>query len=158
MEGRRPSIPYYGATYLIQRPPRIARKSEIHIQRQVHDILGGISCGSSRLDLGQAIRHEPDAVDQQPVGWALDLKVAEEGVCAEDGEHLVEDVVAFGVLVGGFAGGQVRDRGEGVRWAAEPGSEREEGEIAYQPGLGGVIVEDGVVGLLGGVRGGLVGC
>lgn len=54
-----------------------------------------------RLDLLQAVAEEPDAVDEEAVGWALDLKVAEKGVCSKESEDLVEDVVAFAVGVWG---------------------------------------------------------
>lgn len=101
-------------THLVQRPAWVARDGKLQVQGQVHDILG---CGPDvgiGLDLGQAVADEPDAVDEQAVGIALQLKVAEEGVCAEEGEHLVEDVVALGLGVGRLVGGQGRV-GEGQR-------------------------------------------
>jgi hypothetical protein len=137
-------------SYLVQRPRRVAGQRKIQIQRQVLHLLGRLAQGRVGLDLGQAVGHEPDAVHQQPVGGALDLKVAEEGVSAEQRQHLVQDVVALRVGVRRLVGGEglVRER-ERVDGAADLGAEREEREVADQPGgwLGGV--EDGVVGLGG---------
>jgi len=96
--------------YLIQRPRRVAGQGEVQIERQVLHLLGRLAQGRVWLDLGQAVRHEPDAVDQQAVGGALDLKVAEEGVCAEEREHLVEYVVRLGVGIGRLVGRQRRLR------------------------------------------------
>ena len=137
-----------GTTNLVQRPTRITRKSKVHVEREVHDILGRVAHPGIRSDLGQTVADEPDAVDEQPVGVALDLEVAEEGVGAEEREHLVQDVVAVRVGVGRLARGEGRVReGERVDGAADLGAQREEREVADQPGgwLGGV--EDGVVGL-----------
>lgn len=100
-----------------------------------------------RLDLGQAVAEEPDTVDEESVGGALYLKVAEEGVCAEERQHLVEDVVALAVRVGGLGGRQGGVEGEGVGRAAGLGAQREEREVADEAGRVRVLVEDGVVGL-----------
>jgi hypothetical protein len=43
----------------------------------------------TRLDLPQNLLHEEDAIDEHPVRRALDLKVAEKGVCAEEQEDFV---------------------------------------------------------------------
>jgi hypothetical protein len=84
----------------------------------------------------------------------LDLKVAEEGVGAEQGEHLIEDVVRLGVGVGRLAGRQRRVRGgEWIDGSADLGAEREEREVADEARRVGIRVEDGVVGLDEGVAG-----
>ena len=48
-------------------------------------------------DLGEAVTDEENEVDEHAVRGALDLKVAEEGVGAEEVERLGDDVVASGV-------------------------------------------------------------
>lgn len=135
-------------TDLIQRPRRVARNGKVQIERQVHHILGRIPQRRRGPNLGQTIRDKPDAINEQAVGGALDLKVAEEGVGAEEGQHLVQDVVALRVGVGR----QVRREGrvgKGERIDGTPGlgAEREEREVADEAGRVGVRVEDGVVGL-----------
>ena len=95
----------------------------------------------------EAVAEEPDSVDEQPVGGALDLKVAEEGVCAEQADYFVEDVVAFAVRVGRLVG----RRGcwwQCVGWAAGFRAQRQQREVANQARRVRVAVEDGVVGLL----------
>lgn len=120
------------ATHLVQGPARVARDRKVDIQRQVHDLLARVPGRGAGLDPAQAVAHEPDAVHEQPVGGALDFKVAEEGVCAEKREDLVEDVVGLAVRVGGLGGGEVRGGGgKGVGGAAGLGAEGEEGEVAY---------------------------
>lgn len=86
--------------------------------------------GGGRPQFGETVAEEEDAVDQVAVGGALDFKVAEEDVGAEEGEGFVEDVVGFGFGVDcGWVG--VRwERGEGVGWSARFGAEREEREVA----------------------------
>ena len=83
----------------------------------------------ARLDLAQAVAHEPDTVHQQPIRRALDLKVAEESVRTEQGEHFIEDVVAFAVWVGRFEGWHIA-WGESVGGTAGLGTEREQREVA----------------------------
>jgi hypothetical protein len=119
-------------THLIQRPGRIAGQRKVRVERDVHDVLGGIAHSRRRLDLGEAVADEPDAVDEQAVCGALDLEVAEEGVGAEEGEDLVEDVVALAVRVGGLVRGE-RWRGEGecVGRATGLGAQGQKGEVAY---------------------------
>jgi hypothetical protein len=76
----------------------------------------------------------------------LDLKVSEECVGAEEGEDLVEDIVALAVGVGRLVGRQRRRGvGEGVGRASGLGTEREEREVADYAGDVGIIVENGVV-------------
>lgn len=135
-------------SHLVQRPGRIAGDRKVEVEGQVHDILGSVSRRGRGLDLVEAVADEPDAVDEQPVGIALNLEVAEEGVCAEERENLIEDVVALAVRVGRLEQGQrrVRER-QGVGRAAGLGSEREEREVADEAGDVRVVVEDGVVGL-----------
>lgn len=142
------------ATHLVQGPARVAGDGELQVEGQVHDILGGGPDVGSGLDLGQAVADEPDAVDEQAIGVALQLEVAEEGVCAEEGEDLVEDVVALGLGVGRLVGGQGRV-GEGQRVGGPAGlcAQGKQGEVPDQARLVGVGVEDGVVGLRGAERG-----
>lgn len=119
----------------------------MQIQSKVHDLLLGIAPRGIGLDLGEAVAEEPDAVDEQAVGGALDLKVAEKGVGAEEGDDLVEDVVALRVRVGGLGGGEGRAwDGQGVGRAADLCAQGQERKVANQPGLG-LRVEDGIVGL-----------
>lgn len=135
-------------THLVQGPARVAGDGELQVEGQVHDILGGGPDVGGGLDLGQAVADEPDAVDEQAVGVALQLEVAEEGVCAEEGEDLVEDVVALGLGVGRLVGGQGRV-GEGQRVGGPAGlcAQGQQGEVPDQARLVGVGVEDGIVGL-----------
>lgn len=72
-------------TYLIQRKRRVPRHSKVSIEREVRHILGRLAHIATRADLAQRLADEQDAVDKQAVGGALDLEVAEEGVCAEEG-------------------------------------------------------------------------
>lgn len=137
------------SSYLIQWEGRVTRNGEVGVERQVRDILGSRPYVGGGLDLGQAFGDEEDAVDEQAVGGTLDLEVAEEGVGAEEGEDLIEGVVAVGLGVGGLVGRQRRvGQGEGVGWAAGLGPQREEGEVPDQPWDVGVGIEYGVVGLL----------
>ena len=133
---------------LIQGKPGLTRQTKVFERVVDQRLLRGARV-HVRLHLGQAVGEEEDAVDQVAVGGALDLEVAEEGVGAEEGEGLVEDVVGLAVrvdVVGVAGGGQ---GGEGVGGAAGLGAEREEGKVAYQLGRVGVVEEDGVVGLWG---------
>lgn len=135
-------------THLVQRPARVAGNGKVEVQRQVQHILRRLLDRGRGLDLAEAVAEEPDAVDEQAVGGALDLEVAEEGVGAEEGEDLVEDVVALRVRVGRLVGGEGDER-ERVGRAAGLGPQREEGEVADEARGVGVVVEDGVVGLRG---------
>lgn len=105
-------------------------------------------------NLAQRLAHKQDAIDEQTVCRALDFKVSEEGVCAEEREDLIEGIVAVGLGLGRLVGGQrrVRQR-EGVGRAAGLCAQREEGEVANEAWWVGVGVVDGVVGLdIGGER------
>ena len=124
---------------LVQREARLARQTEL-LERQVREELlrgGGVRAALGG-ELGEAVGQEEDAVDEQPVGGAFDLEVAEEGVGAEEGEHFVEDVVGFRVRVHVEGGGCGRERGERVGGAACFGAQGEEGQVAYGSGDGGV--------------------
>lgn len=136
-------------TYLVQRPRGVPGHGKVGVEGQVHDVLGGGARVGRRLDPAEALADEEDAVDEQAVGGALDLKVAEEGVGAEQGQGLVQDVVALRLGVGRLVGGQRRVGwdGEGVGGPARLGAQRQEGEVANQPRGVWVGVEDGVVGL-----------
>lgn len=123
---------FSSVSHLVEGKGRVARNGKVGVEGEVQDILGSIADTGAGLDLGQAVTDEPDAVDKQTVGGALDLEVAEEGVGAEEGEDLVEDVVALAVRVGRLVGGQRRVReGEGVGRTAGLCSERQEREVAY---------------------------
>jgi hypothetical protein len=118
---------------LIQRKPRLPRQAEL-LEREVRERL---LCGTLihvRPDLGQAVGKEERAVDEQPVGGAVDLEVAEEGVGAEEGEDFIDDVVGFRVRVDVERGGGWGEVWECVGGAARFGAEREEGEVAYEVG------------------------
>lgn len=91
-------------TYLIERECRITRHSKVGIQRQIHDILSRLPYIGGRANLAQRLAHKQDAIDEQTVCGALDLKVSEEGVCAEEREDFVEGIVAVGLGVGRLVG------------------------------------------------------
>jgi hypothetical protein len=135
-------------TNLVQGETGITRDGKVEVQREVIHLLAGLAQSGIGLDPLQAVADEPDAVDEQAVGGALDLKVAEEGVCAEEAEDLVEDVVALALDLGGLVRGKRRVReGQDVGRAAGLGAQGEEGEVADEAGRVGVRVEVGVVGL-----------
>lgn len=75
---------------------------------------------------------EEDAVDQMAVCGALYLEVAEEDVCAEEGERFVEDIVRFRLWVDVYGVGACGKGGERISWSAGLGSQREEGKVAYE--------------------------
>jgi hypothetical protein len=140
---------YVAEAYLVQGEARVSGDGEIEVQRKVQDILLGVPRVGGGLDLAQAVADEPDAVHQQTVGGTLNLEVAEEGVGAEEGEDLVEDIVALTVGVGRLVGGQ------GWRWdrqdVGRPAGlcpEREEREVADEARRVRVRVENGVIGLV----------
>lgn len=138
-------------TDLIQGPRRVAGNGKVEIERQVHDILGRLPNALVGLDLAEAVADEPDAVDEQAVGRAADLKVAEEGVGSEQRQHFVQDVVAGRVRVGRLGGRRqrrIRERKRVCR-AARLRPERQQWEVADQPRRVWVLVEDGIVSLLG---------
>jgi hypothetical protein len=87
-------------THLVKRPSWVARNSKVKVKCQVVHILLSITQGSSRADLGQTITDKPDSIHKQTVGRALDLKVAEECVGAEESENLIENIVAVAVRIG----------------------------------------------------------
>lgn len=119
----------------------------MQVERQVHDLLLRVAGRGGGLDLGEAVAEEPDAVDEQAVRGALDLKVAEKRVGAEERNDLVENVVAVRVRVRRLVGGQRRARQrQRVGRAADLGAQRQEREVADEARLG-LRVEDGVVGL-----------
>lgn len=114
----------------------------MEIQRQIHHILLGILDRGSWLDFVQAVAEEPDAIDEQPVGMPLDFKIAEECVCAEQRDDLVENIVAFAIRVGRLVGRQrLRRLGQRVGGAADLCAQRQDWDVSNQPGIG-VRVED----------------
>ena len=50
-------------------------------------------------DLPQTLADEQDAVNQEPIGWALDLEVPEESICAEEAQDFVEGIIGFAVRI-----------------------------------------------------------
>lgn len=95
---------------MVQGERGVTRDGEVEVEGGVEDVLGGVAEGVVGSDLAEALADEEDAVDEEAVGGALDLEVAEEGVGAEEGEHLVEDVVRLGVRVRALARGHGRAR------------------------------------------------
>jgi len=55
--------------------------------------LFSFSPAHARLDLAQHLADVQDAIDEHAVGWALNFEVAEEGVCTEEGEDLVQGII-----------------------------------------------------------------
>ena len=78
------------------------------VQRSCLKRFFGLPQAHGGPNLTQAIRYEEDAVDEDAVGGALDLEIAEEGVGAEEGYRLVQDIVVLTVRVDvqivGYAG------------------------------------------------------
>lgn len=95
----------------------------------------GSVCVSGRgggLDSAEAVRDKENAVDKSAVCGALDLKVAEEGVCAEKVKGLVENIVVIGARVGG---------------PAEAGAQGQHGKVSHDAVVGAADKEGGVVSL-----------
>ena len=88
------------STYLVQWPSRVSRESKMQIQRQIHHILLRILDGRVGLNFVQAVAEEPNAIDEQSIRMALDLKVSEKGVCAEQRDDLVKNIVALAIGIG----------------------------------------------------------
>lgn len=80
---------------LVEGECSIAGDGEVCVEGKVHDGLLGLSSGHLRLDLLDDFTDEQDAVDENAVGGTLDFEVAKEGVGAEQGQRLVQRVVAF---------------------------------------------------------------
>lgn len=74
----------------------------------------------------------------------MDLEVAEEGVCAEQAQDLVEDIVGLGVGVGREVGCKRGIDRERICRSTDFGAERQEGEVPYEL-WGGFFIEDAVV-------------
>lgn len=53
-----------------------------------------------RLDLAQALANPKYSIDKKAVRGTLNLEVAEEGVCAEEAQDLIEGIVGLGIRVG----------------------------------------------------------
>lgn len=80
------------------------------------ELLVGFVCGPGHFgcgDLGETVGDEEDEVDEDAVGGALDFKVAEERVGAEEVDAFVDDVRAGGVD-GGWSG-SARARTDGKK-------------------------------------------
>jgi hypothetical protein len=116
---------------LVERKTGLAGQTELLEREVCEEFLGGRGVGIAlRREFLQALGEEEDPVDEQAVGRAFDLKVAEEGVGAEEGEDFVEDVVGFGVWVDVERRDRGWERGQRVGGAARFGPQREEGEVA----------------------------
>lgn len=48
-----------------------------------------------RLDLAEALADEEGPINEHPVGRSIDLKVAEQHICAEEGQDLIDTIVGF---------------------------------------------------------------
>jgi hypothetical protein len=48
-----------------------------------------------RLDLAETLADEEGTINEHPVGGTIDLKVAEEHICAEQGQDLIDTIVGF---------------------------------------------------------------
>lgn len=83
--------------YNIPSLPPSSSPSRIHPEELAY--LLSIAHAHGWLDPPQTLRDPQDSIDQHAVGGALDLKVAEESVCAEQRQRLVQDVVRFAVRV-----------------------------------------------------------
>ena len=116
----------------IQREPRVSRDRKLVDRERVEQLL--------RLDLArhrargaelrEAVGDEEDEHDELAVRGALDLKVAEEGVGAEEVERFVDDVRGFGVGwvgVGGEVDVEVRFEGDGLWCEREDEGQRVKG-------------------------------
>lgn len=90
-----------------------------------------ISPGHACLDLAQRLAHKQNAVNQHAVSRALDLKVAEEGVGAEEGEDFVDGVVRLVRGINGELGDVGGERGQRHGGSACPRAERQQGKIAW---------------------------
>ena len=100
------------------------------IERQVQQRFLRLLLPHPRLHLSQRLAHKQYSVDQETIGGAFDLEVAEEGVGAEEGEYFVQGVVGFAVGVNVNIG-EVGDRRKGVGWATGFGAEGKDAEVAF---------------------------
>lgn len=87
-----------GLEGLVEWEARFAGEAELLEGAVDEGLLGGFGV-HVRLDLGQTVGDEQDAVDQHAVCGALDLKVAEERVGPEQRQDLVQTVVRLRVRV-----------------------------------------------------------
>jgi hypothetical protein len=92
----------------------------------------------ARLDLAEDLAHVQDAVNHDAVGGPLDLEVAEKGVCAEQGEDLVERVIRLVRRVDGQLGDIGGQRGELDGWPTGAGAQGQQGEVACSGVVSGV--------------------
>ena len=79
---------------LVQREPRFSRNRKL-LQSAIDERLLGCAGIGIGFYFGQAVGDKEDAVDEESVGRAFDLEVAEKRVGAEQRENLVKDVVGF---------------------------------------------------------------
>lgn len=99
----------------VEREVGIAGKGEA-IHRVGGKLFVGLVCGPGhfgRGDLGETVGDEEDEVDEDAVGGALDFKVAEERIGAEEVDAFVDDVWAR--RVDGRWSGSARARTDGKK-------------------------------------------
>jgi len=78
----------------VQREVRVARDRKV-VYRERIERLGRLDLagrGTRGADLGKAVRDEENEDDEETVGGALDLEVAEEGVGAEEVDGFIDNV------------------------------------------------------------------
>jgi hypothetical protein len=86
----------WGVVHLVKREPSVTRERKA-VDRQCLELLLRLAivwrrATRARLQLCETVRDEEDQVDEKAVGGALDLKVAEQAVGAEQVQCLVDDV------------------------------------------------------------------
>ena len=78
----------------VERKVGVAGNGEVVDRQSVQQLgrlkLAGYSLGGA--DLGKAVGDEEDEDNEEAIGGALDLEVAEEGVGTEEVESLVNDI------------------------------------------------------------------
>lgn len=81
-----------GSVELVEGEADIAGQAKV-VDGQGGEEALGLAEQGGLCEFGETVGDVEDAVDQEAVGGALDLKVAEEGVCAEEVKDLVEDII-----------------------------------------------------------------
>lgn len=84
-----------------------------------------------RFNPSQTFANKQDAIDQQSIGWTLDLEVAKESIGAEQCEDLVECIVALALRIDVEIGCSLWKWWERISGSTSTGAKREEGEVAW---------------------------
>jgi hypothetical protein len=63
--------------------------------RAVSIYLLGLPGIHRRLDLAETLADEEGSINEHAIGGAIDLKVAEQDICSEEGQDLVDTVVGL---------------------------------------------------------------